>query len=206
MRFSEVLELLEEVGQSLLLLDIDDTLVVPQNIKIYKKTPQGEVGLTPAEYSREKITPETKKDYDYREFRDPEKIYNSIQTGLPIVSNLKIFDEYVKRGWKIGILTARGMEDLVYNSLKDWLKHKDASGNLNLVGDKLVRDLVHAVNDDKKKYEGKTDFEKKANVIQKLAKEYDRIVFIDDDAKNITAVKNLGLKNVYPRLANKMEK
>jgi hypothetical protein len=98
------------------------------------------------------------------------------------------------------------MEEVVYSSLKNWLQYRDKKGDLQVIGDKLVRDLVHAVNDDNKKYPGETSFDRKANVIKDLSTKYDRIVFVDDDDKNINAVKQMGLKNVFTKLAHKMEK
>lgn len=187
--------LLEENGKSLLLLDIDDTLLKAQNIYIYRKLPsdEKEVKLTPQEYANDPNTKnkENKKYYDYREFRDPKKVAESIKTGMPIIPNLKMVDSYVNNGWDIGILTARGMEKVIFDSIKVWLKIKDKKGNLQDVGDKLIKDLVFAINDDNKEYKGRTDFEKKKNVIKDLAKKYDRVWFLDDDQKNIDAVNNL---------------
>ena len=57
-----------------------------------------------------------------------------------------------------------------------------------MIGDKLVRDLIFAINDDNKKYKGHTDFEKKKNVMINLLDKYDRVWLIDDDPKNIKAV------------------
>lgn len=199
-------ELLAEVkGENLLLLDVDDTLVITQNIYIYRKLPSDikEVKLTPKQYAKEKITADSKKYYDYRDFRNPDTVANSIKTGIPIVSNLKIMDEYIKKGWKIGVLTARGMEQVVFEALRVWLKYKNLKGELKDIGDKMVRELVHAINDDERHYAGGTDFEKKANVIKDLSKKYDKIIFIDDDQKNLDIVKELGLKNVQVKKAEK---
>tara|TARA_Y100000310_G_C20409639_1_gene681301 strand:- start:149 stop:778 length:630 start_codon:yes stop_codon:yes gene_type:complete len=204
-----IIELLDEYiteeayENSLILLDIDQTLLVPNNIFIYRKLPsdEREVSLTPEEYAKEKTSAETKKYYDYRDFRDAEKVGNSIKTGIPIVSNLKIMDEYVKKGWRIGILTARGMEDVIFKSLKAWLMFKDKRGKLRSIGDKLIRNLVFAINDDNKKYKGSIDFEKKKNIITKLSKNFNRIIFLDDDIQNVKAVKKLKLRNVMVKLA-----
>jgi len=198
--------LFEEKGENLLLLDIDDTLLKANNIFVIKKNPDGsETKLTPDQYAKEKVTPENQNNYDYREFRDPDKVYDSITTGLPIIPNLKIIDEYIKRGWKVGVLTARAFEEVTFNALKDWLQYRDKTGNLQAIGDKLVRGLVYAVNDENKKYRGTTSFERKANVIQDLAKRYDRIVLIDDDPKNLKAVRDLHLQNVFVKQAHKVD-
>jgi len=198
---------------SLLLLDIDDTLVKAKNIFIHRKLPTDKtvVKLTPAQFAKESVTAETEKYYDYKEFRDPKIVAKSISTGTPILSNLKLMDSYIKNGWKLGILTARGMEDVVSKAIKGWLKFKDKDGNLIPVGDLLPRERIFAVNDEKKVYKGKTTPEKKNNVIKSLASKYDRIVFLDDDLKNIKSTeeakekeaqrKSDTLKKVYTKLA-----
>jgi len=196
MNFAETLtqELFEASPKhkSLLLLDIDDTLLTAQGIKIWRKLPtdKKEVGLTPDEYAKEKVTSDTKKYYDYREFRDADKVGKSITTGIPIVSNLKTMDDYIKNGWDIGILTARGMEPIIFKSIKQFLKFKQGK-DLKPIGDKLIRDLVFAVNDDNKKYKGGTDFGKKTEVMKSLLNRYDRVWLIDDDSKNIKAINDL---------------
>ena len=182
----------ESVGKSLLLLDIDDTLLTASGIHIYRKLPtdKKEVPLTPDEYAKEIVTADTKKHYDYREFDDPKKIEASITKGTPIWKNLALMDSHIKRGWEIGILTARGFEDVIFSAMQKWLMFKNDAG-LNPIGKKLTRSLVKAVNDRAKMYPGATDFEKKANVIRKLSKKYDKIKFLDDDPKNIQAVQKL---------------
>jgi phosphoglycolate phosphatase-like HAD superfamily hydrolase len=187
----------ERVENSILLLDIDDTLLKAQNIYIYRKLPtdKKEVALTPEEYAKEQVPLDKRQYYDYRDFSNPEKTARSIKTGWPIIPNLKIMDDYINKGWKIGILTARRVEDVVFKSIRDWLMYRD-KGELKQIGDKLVRDLDHAINDEKKKYPGETDFARKANVIKNLAKKYDRVIFIDDDLKNVKAVKALKIPNV----------
>lgn len=200
------LSLLNEEN-SAIILDIDKTILEPKNIFIYKKINGKEVALTPEQFAKEDVTAETKKYYDFRDFRDPEKVAASIKTGLPIVSNLKIMDDYISKGWKVGILTARGevVEDVIFRSLKKWLKYKDKKGKFQDIGDRLVRDIVAAVGDaSEKKYPGTTAFEKKANVIRKMSKQHDRLIFIDDDLKNIKAIKKMlrkeNIKNVFVRL------
>ncbi len=209
----ETLYINEEVsgpkgGKGILFLDIDDTLLTAQNIYIHrsKDHPKGAAKLTPAEYAEEKVTPETKKYYDYKEFRNPEKVAKSITTGLPIVPNLKMMDAHIKNGWKIGILTARGMENVIFKSIGAFLRFKDAKGNLQEVGDKLIRNLVHAINDDNKKYKGSTDFEKKANVLREYAKKGYQIKFLDDDDKNIQAVRKMAKEEDLPIQAVKAYK
>lgn len=190
--------ILEQGHNSLLLLDIDDTLVTAQNIYIYKVAPNGkEEALTPQEFAEENTREEKEKgfSYDFREFRDADKVAQSIKTGLPIVSNLSKMDNYIKNGWTIGVLTARGMEEVIANTMRAWLKFKDASsGKLKSASAKLARELVFAVSDDTKQYEGEDSFEKKAKVIKRLAQQYDRVFLLDDDRSNIEAVNKMAEK------------
>ena len=40
------------------------------------------------------------------------------------------------------------------------------------------------------------DEEKVANILRKLCKKYDRVIFVDDDHKNVSAARNLNIKNL----------
>lgn len=192
--------LMESGHNSLLLLDIDYTLVQAKNIYIYRKHPDHdteEVQLTPEEFAKDPLAhdKENKKYYDFREFRDPIKVAESIHTGIPIISNLKIMDSYIKNGWTIGVLTARGLEDVVDSTMRAWLKFRNhETGRLKSASAKLARELVFAINDDTKKYEGESDFDRKANVIKDLTNQFDRVWLVDDDKKNIDAVNNMAEK------------
>jgi hypothetical protein len=201
-------EKVPEGKRYILLLDIDDTLVTAQNIFIYRKLPtdKKEIALTPEKYAHEKIDNENKKYYNYRDFKNPEKVAQSIITGKPLWRNLRVMDHHIANGWKIGILTARGMGDVIYKALIKWLKFKPEPGKgkdpINyLKGYKEAKQLlkkenVHAINTAGANYPGKTDFEKKSNVIKRYAKQYDMVKLIDDDDKNINSVNNLKLPNV----------
>jgi len=188
--------------KGIIVLDIDDTLLTAQNIFIHKLLPDGKViKLTPEQYakdpdSKKKNDPSSGIRFSYEEFRDPEKVKNSIVTGIPIIKNLRIMDSYIKAGYQIAILTARGLEDVVYKALNKFLMFRDADGELKTVKSILARNMVNAINDEAKVYKGTTDFEKKAIVIKELSKSYDYVKFLDDDEKNITAVKGLKLNNV----------
>ena len=202
-------QLLKEYGKTnrLILLDVDDTLLKPSGVYIYRKLPtdDNEVILTPYEYGLEEVTPKNKKYYDYRDFMDPIKTQQSIEQAEPIVSNLSIMDDYLKQGHQIAILTARSNEDVVYDGLSQWLMYKDRQGNLIPIGDRLNRENVYAINDPNRvrELESVTDYEKKAEVVERLLSVYDEIVFIDDDMKNIKQM--MILKRTLPKeLSNKL--
>jgi len=195
----------------ILLLDIDDTLVTAQNIFIYRKLPSDkkEVKFTPEQYADENVTDVNKEYYDYRDFRNSKKIAGSILTGKPIWRNLRVMDHHIAMGWEIGILTARAMGLVIFKALRKWLKYRPVPGKGKIdtgivsylkgykkVGNMLKRQHVHAVADYRDRYPGTTDFQRKAIVIKKYAKKYDKVKFLDDDQKNIDAVNNLKLDNV----------
>ena len=56
--------------------------------------------------------------------------------------------------------------------------------------------MSHAINDESKTYEGTNDADKKANILRKLCQKYDRVVFVDDDKKNVRAAKGLRINNL----------
>lgn len=189
--------------KNVILFDIDDTLLTANNIHIIKIEPDGkETKLTPDEYAKEPKEQEKARGvkYDYREFRDPKIVERSITTGTPIWKNLRILDDHIKSGWNVGILTARGLEDVVFRALQKWLMFRDDKGELKPIQDKLAKNIVHAVNDDVKQYVGMSDFEKKANVIRNYSKSYDLVKFVDDDLNNLNKVKEMAkeedLKNI----------
>jgi len=139
----------------------------------------------------------SKKDwFDYRDFKDPVKVYNSIITGTPLIKNLKIMDDYIKAGYDFCFLTARGCEEIIKKAIGDFLKFRDEDGALKNLGKVFKKTFSHAVNDEIKNYPGTTDAEKKGKVLTKLCKEYDRVVFVDDDKKNVHAAKGLNIKNL----------
>ena len=198
--FERVKDLPDSV-KGLIVFDIDDTIlkVDPALMKVYKKEPgKPEVGLTTDEFAKDPDAEDpSKKDwFDYRDFRDPVKVYNSIITGTPLIKNLKIMDDYIKAGYDFCFLTARGCEETIKKAIGDFLKFRDEDGALKELGDSFNKTFSHAVNDEIKNYPGKTDAEKKGNVLTKLCKEYDKVVFVDDDKKNINAARNLNIKNL----------
>jgi len=212
MKFIDLIEKTLTNHNSLLLLDIDDTLLKAKGIFIHRISDKKE--LTPAQFALETM----KKDfdhnnYDFKEFRNKTKVKASILDSKPIIANLRMMDNYIKNGWDIGLLTARGMENTIAETMKLWLMYKNSEGKLESIGDKLPRDRVFAISDEIKNYKGDSVDEKKANVIKKLAKEYTRIMFVDDDKSNIKKVKAMvekershgssKLNKVYTKVAKK---
>ena len=185
----------------LIVFDIDDTILKtnPSVMSVYKKEPgKPEVRLSTDEFAKDPdAEDETKRDwFDYRDFRNPNKVYNSIISGIKLIKNLKIMDDYIRAGYDFCFLTARACEDIIKKALKDFLKYRDHTGALQDLGDIFKDTLSHAINDEIKEYPGRTDAEKKANVLKDLCDKYDRVVFVDDDRKNVSAARNLKIPNL----------
>lgn len=188
--------------KGIIVFDIDDTLlrVDPDTIHVWKRNPNTgkETSLTTSEFAEDPDAsdPSKRSLFDYREFRDPIIVYNSIISGTPLIKNLRIMDDYVEAGYEFCFLTARGCEDTIKKALDDFLLHKTDTGAMQKLGVVFNKTLSHAINDESKKYPGDSDAEKKANVLKMLSKKYDRVVFVDDDKKNVSAAKDLKLDNL----------
>ena len=198
---SESIKSLSKDISGIIVFDIDDTLLKANRkvISVYKKEPgKKEIKLSTDQFAKDEDAkdPNKRSWFDYREFNDPVKVYDSIISGTPIIKNLRIMDSYIKAGYDFCFLTARSCEDVVKSALESFLKVKDENNSLNELGDVFKKSMSHAVNDTLHKYHGATDAEKKANILIGLCKKYDRVVFVDDDRKNLKAARELGLKNL----------
>lgn len=188
-------------GEGLVVFDIDDTLCKANKdiVKIYKH-PNGdtskEVALTTDEFA---VDPDVKDHidwFDIRDFRDPVKVYQSILKGTPLVKNLRILDAHINAGYDFCFLTARGCEDVIKQAIEDFLMVKDTNGQLRKIGNEFKKTLSHAVNDDAKKYPGDSDADKKGRVLRDLCSKYKKVVFVDDDPKNVKNAKALNINNL----------
>lgn len=188
--------------KGLIVFDIDDTLlkVDSKDMCVYKKVPGSTktIKLSTEEFAKDEDAkdPSKKSWFDLRDFNDPIKVYNSIISGTPLIRNIRIMDDYIQAGYDVCFLTARGCEEVIKKAITSFLKLRDEDGSLKELGNSFKTTLSHAVNDDFKKYPGKTDADKKANVLRGLCKKYDKVVFVDDDSKNIIAAKELNIKNL----------
>lgn len=185
----------------LVVFDIDDTLLKAnaEDFHIHKKVDGKEIALTTDEFAKDPdaSNPDNihKGMFDYRDFASPEKVYTSIITGTPLLRNLRILDDYVAAGYEFCFLTARQCEEVVKKAIDSFLRVR-RDGILQELGDTFNKTLSHAVNDKVKKYPGKTDAEKKANILIKLCQTHDKVVFVDDDRKNVNAAINLNIPNL----------
>jgi len=175
----------------LLLLDIDNTLLIPQNIFIYYRKDGIDKKLTPEEYAGIIVSVDDKKYYDYIEFNDNAIIRNSIKTAKPLWENINIAKKYIAEGYQIGILTARGQEPLIKEIIPKWLLEKT---EMHI---KINLSHIHAINDVDKKYAGYTDSDKKMEVIKNYNRlgDFDEIIFMDDNSHTTGIINEWVTKN-----------
>ena len=196
----EAIKKLPKHISGVIVFDIDDTLlkVDKSMVCVYKQTPNGKIKISTEEFAKDPDAGDADKKhlFDLSDFRDPKKVYSSIINGTPIIKNLKIMDSYINAGYDFCFLTARGAENVVKQALDDFLKVKCEDGTLRKLGNIFKKTISHAVNDEYKTYPGKTDAEKKANVLLKLCKDYDKVVFVDDDDKNLKIASSLNQRNL----------
>lgn len=206
MKFKKLVEEIKAPkGKGIIIFDIDDTLTKAKGIYIYKQMDGKDVKkLTPEQFAKEDVKAEKEKGftYDYRDFDNPNKLYNSIIQGEPIIKNLRVLDAHLRAGWDIGFLTARSGENANKKAINDWLKYRGQNGELKPIPRNRVKYFI-AINDPKRKEElkkmakNKGDFDAKKVYLDDIKKKYDTVKFIDDDDKNIRKAKDvLHKKNV----------
>lgn len=185
---------------SIVLFDIDDTILKSkvEDIGIWKFKDGEKERLSTEEFANDSDKGKPGITYDYWEFNDPDIVRRSIMNGTPLLSNLKIIDNYINKGYDCAFLTARGCEDVIKDAMMSFLKFRDKDGRLQDIKNNFKKSLSYAVGDEKycEVLDGLKDFERKAKIIKMIADMYDNVVFIDDDDKNLKAARNLNLSNV----------
>ena len=185
----------------IVVFDIDDTLIhTDEDVMSIGKFINGDrknrISLSTKEFAKDPDAKEHKERFDFSDFQNPQKVVQSIIKGTPILKNLRILDAYLNGGYECCLLTARGCEDAVKYAIQNVIKYRDENGVLNNIDPWFNKDVSAAVNDSNKEYEGKTDAEKKSNVLREICSKFDYVVFVDDDNKNVAHAKELNLNNL----------
>ena len=118
----------------LIVFDIDDTLLKVDTdiLKVYKRVPgKPEQTLTTEEFAKDPDAADLNKKnmFDFRDFQDPIKVYQSIISGTPLIKNLRIMDDYIEAGYDFCFLTARGCEDTIKAALDEFLMVRNRDNN-----------------------------------------------------------------------------
>lgn len=197
----ESIKKLQSNETGIIVFDIDDTLLKSNSdyikvIKYINGDKSKKQYLSSEEFAKDPDVEKHKDWFDFSEFMNPTKCLKSILNGTPILKNLRILDSYINAGYEFCFLTARGCEDTVKYAIKKFIKYKDTDGKLKDIDKYFNHKESAAINDVCKFYKGSTDAEKKANVLKNLCRKYNKVIFVDDDEKNIKNAKELHLKNL----------
>ena len=185
----------------IVVFDIDDTLIqADKDVVSIGKCINGDrknkISISTEEFAKDPDAKYHKNWFDFSDFQNPQKVVQSIIKGTPILKNLRILDAYLNAGYEFCFLTARGCEDAVKYAIQDVIKYRDENGVLNNIDPWFNKDVSAAINDSTKEYEGKTNAEKKSNVLREICSKFDYVVFVDDDNKNVAHAKELNLNNL----------
>ena len=185
----------------IVVFDIDDTLIqADEDVMSIGKFVDGDrkhkISLSTEEFAKDPDVKEHKDWFDFSDFQNPQKVVQSIIKGTPLLKNLRILDAYLNAGYEFCFLTARGCEDAVKYAIQTVIKYRDDKGVLNNIAPYFNKDVSAAINDSNKDYDGRTDAEKKSNVLKEICSKFDYVVFVDDDNKNVAQAKELNLNNL----------
>ena len=185
----------------IVVFDIDDTLIqADEEIMSIGKFVDGDrkhkISISTDEFAKDPDVKDHKDWFDFSDFQNPQKVVQSIIKGTPILKNLRILDAYLNAGYEFCFLTARGCEDAVKYAIQTVIKYRDDKGVLNNIAPYFNKDVSAAINDSNKEYDGRTDAEKKSNVLKEICSKFDYVVFVDDDNKNVAQAKELNLNNL----------
>lgn len=185
----------------IVVFDIDDTLIradkdVVSISKFINGDRKNKISISTEEFAKDPDAKDHKNWFDFSDFQNPQKVVQSIIRGTPILKNLRILDAYLNAGYEFCFLTARGCEDAIKYAIQDVIKYKDENGVLNNIDPWFNKDVSAAINDSNKEYKGKTNAEKKSNVLREICSKFDYVVFVDDDNKNVAHANELNLNNL----------
>ena len=197
----EAIQHLPNGKTGIVVFDIDDTLIhadkdVVSISKFINGDRKNKISISTEEFAKDPDAKDHKNWFDFSDFQNPQKVVQSIIRGTPILKNLRILDAYLNAGYEFCFLTARGCEDAVKHAIQNVIKYRDENGVLHNIDPWFNKDVSAAINDSNKEYEGKTNAEKKSNVLREICSKFDYVVFVDDDNKNVVQAKELNLNNL----------
>jgi len=171
---------------SIIIFDLDDTLVVTNAKILVKDSLTGETfDLTPQEFNEYEKEPH--HEVDYNQFNDA----NILKAGRLVEWVLNILREAYESGTAVGIITARDNKQLVREFL---LSH----------GIDVHPKLIYAVSDPEFGVDGSIAEKKKEAFRKLITKGFRHFTFYDDDRKNLELAKSL--ENEFDNITIKTRK
>ena len=156
------------------IFDVDDTLTVTDaKIKVTDNKNGTEYELTPKEFNEYQSKPH--HELDFSDFANPD----ILKAGKIIDWVFDILKGTMKKGKRVGIITARGDAQMIY----DFLIHHGVDVNPK---------YIFAINDPKQNFTGNNIALKKKQAFKRLmAMGFNDFTFFDDDKENIKLAKEL---------------
>jgi hypothetical protein len=181
--------LYESKYQKINIFDVDDTLVVTDSkIKVTDNKTGKVFELTPKEFNEYRAKPH--HDLDFSDFSDPD----ILKAGKIIDWVFEILKGTMKKGKRVGIITARGDAQLIY----DFLIHHGVDVNPK---------YIFAINDPKQEFEGDSISKRKIEAFQRLIDMgFHDFTFFDDDRENIRLAQELDKQNPDIKLKTRLIK
>jgi hypothetical protein len=159
--------------QSITIFDVDDTLIVTKSKIRVTDTSTGDVfELTPAEFNEFEKLPQ--HNLDFSDFRN----LDVLKAGRIVDKIFKILKEAMEGGRRVGIITARDNQELIFQFL---LHH----------GVVVNKGYIFAINDPKLGFTGSVAEKKKQAFIELLKLGFRDFIFYDDDRENLRIADSL---------------
>lgn len=159
--------------QSITIFDVDDTLIVTKSlIRVMDKQTGETFDLTPAEFNE--FEKQDRHEMDFSDFKNLEVL----KAGRIIDKIFNILKETMKRGRRVGIITARDDKNLIYQFL---LHH----------GVVVNPQYIFAINDPALGFKGTIAEKKKSAFIEFLRMGFRDFIFYDDDRENLRLAQDL---------------
>jgi len=159
--------------QSITIFDVDDCLVVTQSkIKVTDNVTKETFELTPAQFNEFK-----KKSHHDMDFTDFQNL-DILKAGRIVDKIFKILKESMEGGRRVGIITARDNQELIFQ----FLLHNGVVVN---------KSYIFAINDPKLGFTGSVAEKKKQAFLELLKIGFRDFVFYDDDKENLKIADSL---------------
>jgi len=178
----------KEKYDSITVFDVDDCLVVTNSLIKVTDTKTGEkFELTPAQFNEFERLEHHKM--DYTDFKD----LNILKAGKIIDSIFDILKDTMKKGRRVGIITARDDAEMIFQ----FLLHNGVVVNPK---------YIFAVNDPSTGFTGSISEKKKSAFIELIKMGFRDFIFYDDDKANIKIADSINHEIEGIRIKTKLVK
>jgi hypothetical protein len=159
--------------QSITIFDVDDTLIVTNSkIRVTDTNTKETFELTPAEFNE--FEKKSHHNMDFSDFRN----LDILKAGRIVDKIFKILKESMEGGRRVGIITARDNQELIFQFL---LHH----------GVVVNKSYIFAINDPRLGFNGSVAEKKKQAFIELLKQGFRDFIFYDDDKENLRIADSL---------------